>query len=389
MEQTFILVISDTHVGSKYAIWPEDFEGKPPTNQKLPPTGISKQLLTSWKKLLAHPQLAGGIDYIVHCGDIIDGLGRAKYGRELYTTDLDEQRDAAIQLLAPLTDRCKSAPFFLEGSGYHNVAYEDAERGVAQELGGIYVANYPLDLNVHGIRFNFYHGEGEATQYRSTKADRESLFALASASCGKTTRPQFIIRGHLHYFGLIEYESQNIINMPCWQAQTPYMAQKSYFRMQPDIGAYALCVIHDGNENGVIKYRYIYPAPIISREFSEYSSFETGRTSTSAVLREITNRPGISLRELMVKTGYSQNTVLNATLRLQLAGLIYANERRRGYFPIPPRISAATIPENAIDRLITNERQFATERASLATEDTTRPEPSHAVPRPMTEVRRE
>lgn len=323
-----ILVLGDTHVGSKYSIWPRGYIGKAPTNQRLPPTDISEQLNVYWDRLIGELS-TDPVDIMVHVGDCIDGIGAAKYGRELYTTDIDEQRDACIELLRPIVRCVKSDPFFLQGTDYHNVRYEDAEKGIAEAFNGVYIANYPLDLVLKGKNLNFYHGGGQPAQYRSTMLDKTNFFALAAAQCGKTKRADMIIRGHYHFFVFLEYESQLGLLTPCWQAQTPYMASKAYYQMQPDIGAVRL----DVGDDRILHNSYIYPLPMVSQPLTIDVTENMMSAREKMVLDLIVERPGISLREMCARLNLRHEQVLEQTTKLKIIGEIKTRERIKGYYP--------------------------------------------------------
>jgi len=260
-----ILVVSDLHVGSIYANWPEDLPIKGGGYWTL--SGQQKHLSVAWEAFTEKVEELKP-DILVINGDSIDGNNRKGDGIPTITTDFSEQVKAAERLLRPIREVVKEA-YLIRGTEYH-----DTKNGQAIEILGIGLdvipfreeqySDWVLNLEVDGVILNFCHHISVMTGlYRATAPDREGIW---SALAGKHKVPDAdcVIRSHVHIFVHVEHSAKHIVITPCWEMRTDYMIKKSYYRMMPEIGAILIHV--DGEkkragEDPIDIQKILFPAP--------------------------------------------------------------------------------------------------------------------------------
>ena len=240
-----ILFLGDTHVGSKYALWPTD---------RLP----RKQLSTEMRRVEyitgcynEMVQALPPIDLLILMGDLIDGAQRKSQGVGLFTTNLSEQVEAATEILRPVTEKSKQI-FRVHGTPYHE-DFHGALRDLDTALGTRRL-DYVLDVPLPGGILNVaHHPAGGSTLYRGTAVDKEHMFAALAAFAGKVLRPRWIVRAHKHEYIKQNTEQMTVVMCPCFQLPTPYAMKQQYWRYQPTFG----CILmqRDLTERG--GYRFL------------------------------------------------------------------------------------------------------------------------------------
>ena len=107
LKRRVFALIADTHVGSPYGPWPEDFQIEPgfyiqPSDGQ---TVINNYLIKDALSIFDREQ----VDTVIFVGDLNDGGNRKEYARDRMTADLNYQSLAAIKLLTP----CALAGMFM------------------------------------------------------------------------------------------------------------------------------------------------------------------------------------------------------------------------------------------------------------------------------------
>ena len=246
-----LLVVSDVHVGSMYANWPEYYPIKGGAKWKLnQKQGIIKEAWDEFTKWSNQEKP----DILVLNGDIIEGHQEATKGMPTVTTDLGEQMGAALEILEPLVNRVPEI-YVTRGTSYHDRSFVGPPETIGRELGAVQVrrkqySDWVINIDVGGVIANFAHTISVATGlYRSTPLDREGVWA-ALAGRHKVPDADVIVRSHVHIFCHVEHSSRHLIITPCWQYQTEYQINKSYYRMQPEIGAVMLRIYPERKKEG-------------------------------------------------------------------------------------------------------------------------------------------
>jgi len=240
------LFVADTHVGSPYGPWPEDFQIEPgffvqPSEGQLSINGY----LSTMARKAENEQ----VDTVIFVGDLIDGGNRKEYARDRMSADLDNQVKAAIKLFLPV---CLGKQVFgVHGTGYHDSLDMKAEKYIIEELakkggGGKYWGPF-RNFRVNGHVVNVSHGQGGALIYRATKSDRELLHALAGEAAGKIKdHIDLFIRAHLHFYGYLDNGCNRYLACPCFTDWIPYKYSLKLYGRQPDMGFVIVIFEEDG-----------------------------------------------------------------------------------------------------------------------------------------------
>lgn len=272
-----LLVISDTHCGSIFGLWPPDYELTDGSRR-----GLTKGQQYLWKcwqhlsSLLAELQTSDRLNLgaVVLLGDLVDGRQSKQRGMEAVTVNTVDQARAFQasfdSFIAPFTPR--PTIYAVWGTAYHDGDSGATMEGLAAALGatpydGLGLGTYSkesLDLAVDGLGLNFAHGASSTTGlYRAVAIDREALWSAIAGKEGKVPKADLIARADVHYFIHVEHESKHAVINPCWELQTPFMRKKSQYRMLPDLGSVVIRVWKEAPLGGdrISVYKFIYPLP--------------------------------------------------------------------------------------------------------------------------------
>lgn len=188
----------------------------------------------------------GPIDALIVNGDSIDGEQPRQRGSELCLTLLNDQSEAAITALKYLIETARiPATYVTSGTPYHDSNAGREAESVAKGIGalqyqGLGAGRYcrdMMDLEIDGVTLNAMHGiPSSGALYRAVAIDREAVWSALSGKEGKAAKADCLIRSHIHFFSHIEHPTKHAFTSPCWELQTPFMRQKSAYRMIPDIG---------------------------------------------------------------------------------------------------------------------------------------------------------
>ena len=197
-EQVRLLVITDTHIGSRYTV--ED------------------NLLSAIDEGINQ-----GCSIMVHAGDVTEGMsGRDGHVYELSHIGYREQRKASIDLLSQWPKK------FYAISGNHDLWYAakgDAGGIIVEDIchalpDGTYLGEHEGDLIINGAKVRLWHGEDTgsyAISYRLQKL-------VESFSGGE--KPNVLICGHTHKFGYIFERNCHILTAGSIQKQSAWMRRK-------------------------------------------------------------------------------------------------------------------------------------------------------------------
>lgn len=262
-----LLLISDTHGGSKFGIWPEPIwmETGPPGGQRIR-NSDQRYLLACWQTMLK--EVPRKLDAVIHLGDATDGRARKNFLDDTFEKVPTRQAEGMELLLDDVVRRAKLY-YQIMGTEYHSGQFAEAEQTLAKNLHGVKsdhgeYAWLSLNRMIEGIAINAGHHTGVPLIYRETPLGREGLFSAVAPHL--RTKPSLVIRGHVHYFCHVEHSRVHIVTVPCWQTQTTYMKKKSEFRMVPDIG-YVLVEIRPSAKSDPVRvYKRLFPHPPIPQK---------------------------------------------------------------------------------------------------------------------------
>jgi len=256
-----IALISDTHVGSKYALFPDSYIDEDTGNEYRANAG-QKQIYGYWQNFCqVCDELK--VDTVIHLGDALHGTNRKEFGKNLITSELPIQEDVAVVLLKQIVKDRKF--FIISGSGYHQSLDSKVHKSIAkrEELKGTFLgALANLRLKPSNRIMNITHGVSSAAIYRTTIMDRDGMFFLQAQASGKLPKVDIAVHGHWHSFIYIHTAQHHLIQLPCWmgwEPSRPYL--KYYGKMQPDIGGVILMI---DDKDRILVWHYLYPLPHIS-----------------------------------------------------------------------------------------------------------------------------
>jgi len=264
-----IALVSDTHVGSRYAIFPEGFYGKEGNLLSAAMNDGQKTLNKYWYDYVEKCDELD-VDTVFLVGDMIQGVNRKDFGQYILTGDMDEQVDACTELLKPL---CKDRKVGVwSGTRYHESIDYRVHKALAEKLEGIasesrFFGNLAvLKLTPSSRIANVAHGSGTNLIYIETALAKEGFFLKQAEALFKTPKTDILIRGHLHRFVYIHENNMHFVSLPCFQAYIPW-ATKLYGRYVPDIGG---CVLLIDDKNRIKIWHYLYDTVHISDSLVEY-----------------------------------------------------------------------------------------------------------------------
>jgi DNA polymerase II small subunit len=231
--ETYAVLISDLHVGSKYFMEKEfgDF--------------------VSW--LSSPDPIAKKIRFVLVCGDVVDGVGIfPNQDKELLLVNIEQQMVKAAQLLDKIPKHVKV--FIIPGN------HDPGRRALPQPAipekhnmdlwnrENFFMLGNPSVVSLNGVKVLMFHGQSLDDVVGTTpglsysqpaKAMRMLLKARhLSPIYGKRTPiapetedmmvideiPDIFHSGHIHVVDLDKYKGTLIVNSGAWQTQTAYQA---------------------------------------------------------------------------------------------------------------------------------------------------------------------
>lgn len=250
-----IAFFGDIHAGSVGAVFPPDFTTK--DGNAITLNKAQSALYEYWQDALQTCD-EFGVDTIMLVGDLIQGGNRKENGAGCLPVALDEQVEAAKQLLSTL---CAGRTVLsVRGTPYHSSLDMDAERQVAKAVGAK-KHDWVINGKIEGTSrtMNVAHGTSGAFVYRETAASREILFFDEAFAHGKLDQYDLIVRGHNHIFLHLDKPGKHYLINPCWQTLTPSgYSMKQYAKWQPDIG-FSMVLIDQKDRMQVM--HFLYPTP--------------------------------------------------------------------------------------------------------------------------------
>jgi predicted phosphodiesterase len=216
-----IAIVSDTHLGSKYE---------------------ALQALHNFYEFAAHENCK----CVLHAGDLIDG---AKIYRgqeyEVHTHGVDAQVDYVRR------NYPRNLPtYFLTGNhDYAWVKLAGVDIGTMVADDDLrYLGALQADIEIAGIKFRLFHGEGGSSYALSYKAQK------IAEQIPSAEKPNVLLCGHWHVSHYFFYRNMHIINCGAFQRQTPYLMRKG---INPTIGGWVVTLRHQEGRNIGIDLSFI------------------------------------------------------------------------------------------------------------------------------------
>jgi len=229
-----VVVISDVHCGSHYAVFPPNYFDED-TGTMIIANEWQQKLYEEWERLANE---LSPVDIIVLLGDVVEGNETKAKFKTLILPNIQQQAKAFLKLMEPWKWR---KIFVVIGTTYHVTSdgflIEDyiAHR-LNAEIHHNKRAFNDLPLEIKGKTVHFAHGisYSKVPHYQATPLARELwLMRVNDDYYGKF---DLIVRGHVHYYMLLDRAKGAIITCPCWQYPTPYQRKLSVFGARADLG---------------------------------------------------------------------------------------------------------------------------------------------------------
>lgn len=242
-----VLVLADTHCGSRYALVPPAF--RPPNSG---PAGVFMEYMWAcWQDMIAQlPPL----DLVIHNGDACEGEHPTmRSSPDALDTSPLRQVDMAVETLGPVRDKARRF-WLVRGTGFHDGKWcEQVERLGAElkasEWSDRRHSGEVLEGTFAGYTWNVVHAQTTGAIYPATLMNRTAWFANLADHLGKTVPADIIIRSHTHSSGKGEYFGKWILSTRCWKLVNPYaISRMEYYRAQAllDLGAHLITITPDG-----------------------------------------------------------------------------------------------------------------------------------------------
>ena len=219
--------IGDLHCGSHYGLWPED---DIPGSKSKKFKGV-RYLANCYKDMLEKwPDL----DILVLMGDLVDGKQRKSSSCGIFTANMDEQVEGAIDVLRPLCNKAKKI-IRVTGTPYHE-EFDNCLKALDKEF-GIKKSAQVINLDLNGNILNVaHHPASGSTLYYGTAVDKESLWSTVATAERNVPNARWIVRAHKHNWIFQETRFKTTCITPCFELPTPHAIKTNYWRFQPSIG---------------------------------------------------------------------------------------------------------------------------------------------------------
>lgn len=214
---------SDTHLGSKY--------------QQLTHLRSFCKAAEEW-----------GVDFMLHGGDVIDGIHKAHRGMEYEQFKLGSEGQSAyaVEHLPEVRKRGKGkpVPWHVIGGNHDGWAYQDTGTNIltriALERPDFHVLGAPqADFHIGPLTIRLLHPSGGTAYARSYKLQK------IVEQISSDDKPHILVMGHWHIAAHVPgYRNVEAFAVPCFQSQTPYLQTKG---LAPVIGGLLWEAEYDAN----------------------------------------------------------------------------------------------------------------------------------------------
>jgi len=237
-----ILLLSDIHAGSPYAVCDEEGIAVPYGNEAnyIKPNEGQLEIYDKWLYMQETCDELG-VDTVINLADAMDGADEKNSGRGVMTSVLDSQIDLAERLLEPVVKGRKYVS--CSGSQYHQSLDTKIHKVLSDRLEKH--ASMCEFVGVAGLltipevdrRLLIAHKSSNAMLYTATMLDRELVYQKVAEANKQLPVIHYRITGHLHKAMSVDNGYQHYVQAPCWKTWYPLKGStKLIGRMQTDIG---------------------------------------------------------------------------------------------------------------------------------------------------------
>ena len=191
------------------------------------------------------------VDFILHAGDLDDGEGMYRgHSNEIFKHGADEHESYIIENY-PRSGRKRKT--YVIGGQHDFCWYKQNGRNIIRSVCEkrkdlVYRGFFDADFTIKTLGIKLHHPGGGVAYARSYKLQKyiENLIGYIT-SIPSAEAPSMLFSGHVHIpVHLPLYMGIDAVSLPCFQSQTPYLAEKG---LMPVVG-YAVAEIWlDDNNN--------------------------------------------------------------------------------------------------------------------------------------------
>jgi len=221
-------LVSDTHLGSKYQQLTLLYDAYAEFNKQ-------------------------NVDFVLHAGDLFEGVG-VYSGQDIEVFLHDPFGDTHIDYAEknyPVLERGRKT--YIIGGQHDRSFWKHKGRNVIEALCKkrkdlVYRGFYKAEFTIKGLKIGLMHPGGGVAYARSYRMQKivENMVGFV-ASIPSATAPILQIMGHWHIpCHLPSYMGIDVVSLPCFQSQTPYLEQKG---LMPVVGYGIAEVWLDRNKN--------------------------------------------------------------------------------------------------------------------------------------------
>ena len=216
-----ILIVSDLHVGSRWGLFPSNFQLSTGVTYTL--NRGQEYLLSCWLDM--QKRLPKRLDILIINGDAVQGQNTREGGRDIIEPDPQWQVRAAVELVQPLAKRAKEI-YVTQGSDYHVRPGAEDDEAFAKAIGAIpdEAGHHAWDwllLDVDNVLLDVAHHRSVVIRYETMPGEREIQFDRQVADI-KGGSADIVIRSHSHRYTFINVDGDLALTTPAWQLQTRY-----------------------------------------------------------------------------------------------------------------------------------------------------------------------
>ena len=246
-----IIVVSDTHFGSKLAlISPEGAELD--DGGLYMPSRLQLKLWEMWLEFWESwvPQVTHGEPYcVVHNGDVIEGVHHGDTTN--WSANPKDQCRHAEKVLKPVVDACDGRFYLVRGTEAHSGKSCQEEESMGKNLGAIpnedgQFARWELWLRVGGAtgplcHFLHHIGTTSSAAHETSAVNAELAAMYAEAGRYSNEPPRIVVRSHRHRSSEVRMPNNDgyaaCLVTAAWQLKTPFAYKVAGARVTtPQIG---------------------------------------------------------------------------------------------------------------------------------------------------------
>lgn len=261
------IVVTDTHCGSRYGLWPEGVTFGEGDTHGLNP--LQQYLWECWQHAwdIWLPSVIGDMPRVIwHLGDSIEGSHHG--GSSLVSPEVSDHVNGAKALLLPRVAGAERV-IMVSGTEAHAGKAAEGDNGVAMAIGAVAdpltdrFARWEAWEMIDGVLIHAAHHIRGSYVPSSDMTPLVSEYLEMSDACTAYDwpMPKIILRGHSHKPRMYPHGQCVVVACPGWQAKTPFAFKQR--RGRPAAIGLTMFITHEGTYDMPIIKEYSWPKPTI------------------------------------------------------------------------------------------------------------------------------